>query len=206
MKIIRNLDQKKVMCLIEAMNKKEIIVYPTDTIYGIGAKIYDDDSLEKVYEAKSRPHNKPLSICVHDKSSISDVAITNENINKIIDLLLPGPYTILLNKKDNISDLLTANNSTVAIRIPDNKVCYELTRKFPITSTSANISHMPTYPTIDEIHSQLGDSIDYYIDAGLIRSSRPSTIIDLTSNKPEIIRSGDGNPEVLGKIIDMDIE
>ncbi len=186
--------------LIHCLDNGGLIVYPTDTIYGIAASINSQTAIENVFKVKKRDYDKPLSICVNNKSQIGFYCDTTPIIDKIIDKVLPGAYTLLLKKKTNLSNLLTSDNDTVAIRIPDNIICSKLTQRFPITSTSANISGRPVKSTITDIKRELGDSIDYYIDDGII-DQQASTIIDLTSRYPELVRKSSREDELVDKIL-----
>ena len=176
-----------------AMKQGSIIVYPTDTVYGIGSNIFDEKSLLKVFSIKKRSKNKPLSICLSRVEDIKTVAHIDSETEEIIQKILPGPYTIILKKKDNISPLLTSGTDTVGIRIPDSRVCNDLARDFPITSTSANISGYDVPESAEEVLKQLGSSVDIILDAGICKHGIPSTVIDMTVYPPKIIREGAGN-------------
>ncbi len=190
---------------MDELKKGNLIVYPTDTIYGIAANIEKDEAIKKVYETKKRLRNKPLSVCVHDIKQIKGLAYVNDNIEDIIDILLPGSYTLLLKKLDTTSNLLTAKTDKIGIRIPDSSITNYLTKEFPITTTSANISEEKTPNNISMIQKQLKDNISLYIDIGTIKHNLPSTIIDLTKNKPLIIRKGQYDKQLLEKIIKMEL-
>jgi L-threonylcarbamoyladenylate synthase len=176
-----------------AMKQGSIIVYPTDTVYGIGSNIFDEKSLLKVFSIKKRSKNKPLSICLSRVEDIKTVAHIDSETEEIIQKILPGPYTIILKKKDNLSPLLTSGTDTVGIRIPDSRVCNDLARDFPITSTSANISGYDVPESAEEVLKQLGSSVDIILDAGICKHGIPSTVIDMTVYPPKIIREGAGN-------------
>lgn len=184
---IENPNKEQLTTIRSDLEKGHLTVYPTDTIYGIGAYINDCCAVREVYRIKRRSYNKPLSVCVHDPKQLKQVAVVNETVERIIDMLLPGPYTLLLKKRNGISDILTADTDIIGVRMPDNKISRELTRDFPITATSANISDRPTPDNIPDIKKQLGDKISTYIDCGTT-SNQPSTIIDLTQKKPVIKR------------------
>ena len=175
---------------VSALKKGELIVYPTDTLYGIGADIKNIEAVTKVYDIKKRPRNMPLSIAVSDKSSLEKLALIDDRSEKLIDRFLPGPLCIILKKKELVPDIITAGLKKVAIRIPKNKTALELISRFgPITCTSANLHGKPTLNVISDIHMQFKDSISVYIDEGKL-SSKPSTIVDLTSKDIKIIRKG----------------
>ncbi|MBR0472160.1 MAG: threonylcarbamoyl-AMP synthase [Methanosphaera sp.] len=191
--------------IVEKLREGKIVVYPTDTIYGIAANINIPDAIKKVYLTKQRPLNKPLSVCFHDFEQLSNYVNLTVPQEKIIHQLLPGPYTLLLRKNKKISSIITGNSPILGVRIPNNTVSYELTEKFPITSTSANISNLQSPNNITQIKEQLGENIDYYIDAGTIKNNKSSTIIDLTKNKPQIIRKGVCDETLLKEILKINL-
>jgi L-threonylcarbamoyladenylate synthase len=188
-----NPEHDKIKIARMAMKRGSIIIYPTDTVYGIGANVFNEEAILKVYNIKKRPLNKPLSICISRIEDIKHVAHLDEDIETIIRKILPGPFTIILRKKDNISSLLTAGSDKIGIRIPDNIVCRDLSREFPITSTSANLSGYDIPESVDGVLNQLGSSIDIMMDAGICKHGIPSTVIDMTVYPPKVLREGSGN-------------
>ena len=197
MKIIKidgtNPESDKIKIAKMAMKKGSIIIYPTDTVYGIGANVFDEDAILKVFSIKKRPINKPLSVCISRIEDIKLVAQIDSKAENIIRKILPGPYTIILKKNENISSLLTAGSDNIGIRIPDNNLCRDLSRDFPITSTSANLSGYDIPESVDEVLNQLGSSVDIMIDAGICKHGIPSTVIDMTVYPPKVLREGAGN-------------
>lgn len=172
---------------VNILENDGVIVYPTDTIYGLGANISSEKAIKKVYSLKGRDHSKPLSVCV---SGIDDIhKIAHLEADEKIKKMLPGPYTIILYRKENVSPLLTAGGEKIGIRIPDNVICRELTHKFPITTTSANLSDKKVPESAREIIELWGDSVDLVIDSGKLQGN-PSTVIDWTTHPPKILREG----------------
>lgn len=176
---------------LSALSKGQVIVYPTDTLYGLGADIYNKDAVKNVFKIKNRPFNLPISVAVSCIEDLKKIAYVNNKIKKIIDHFLPGKLTIILKKKKTIPSIVTSNKDNIAIRIPDNNIALELLSNFgPLTCTSANIHGKPTPTVINDIEMQFKDSnISVYIDNGKLQS-KASTIIDLTFDKPIIIREG----------------
>jgi len=175
-----------------AMEQGLIVVYPTDTVYGLGANIFDKKALLKVFSVKKRSINKPVSVCLSRVEDIHMVAHMDAETEEIIRKILPGPYTIILKKKDKLSSLLTAGTNRIGVRIPDNRVCMDLTRDFPITSTSANLSGYDVPESVEEVFKQLGSSVDIMLDAGICKHRVPSTVVDMTVYPPKLIRLGAG--------------
>ena len=175
------------------MENGEIVLYPTDTLYGLGANIFNEDALKNLYSVKKRSMSKPVSVCVSNIDWIPKIAhVSSETLN-IIAKILPGPFTVILKKKDCISEILTAGSENIGIRIPDSEICQKLSQKFPITTSSANISGKETKKSVEEILKQLDADVGLVIDAGPSKVDNASTVIDFTVNPPTILRKGSGN-------------
>lgn len=182
---------KDLIKAIEFLSKGEIVIYPTDTQYAMGADIFRDESIMKVFEIKNRPNNIPIPVAVSCYEDILDIAYKNKNLENIVNKFLPGKLTIILNKKDNVSNKLTSGLNKIAIRIPDNPIALKLLKNFgPLTVTSANIHGKKTESSINKIQNQFKNYINCYIDDGILNNN-PSSIIDLTYDKPKLIRSGE---------------
>ncbi len=176
--------------VISALKNGEVIVYPTDTLYGLGADIYNESAVKKIFLIKKRPLNKPLSIAVSTISDLENVAFIDDRTIRIAKRFLPGKLTLVLKKKKVVSDLLTAGDNCIAVRIPNNSFAIQILSDFgPLTCTSANIHGMPTPFEIKEIQTQFKEKINFYIDVGVLKN-KPSTIIDLSGKKVRIIREG----------------
>jgi len=205
MRVITNPNKNDLKYALNQLKKGNLVVYPTDTIYGIASNITDDKALKKVFEVKNRSLDKPISICLHDFEQLEQVAQMNDKLRDIVHKLLPGPYTLLLRKQKSISPLITSNSDIIGIRIPDSEICFELTKSFPITSTSANLSNKKIPNNIQDIINQLNNDISVYLDVGLIANNKPSTIIDLTNKKPKIIRNTQKDDKLLNSILKMNL-
>jgi len=179
---------------IKALKEGKVIIYPTDTLYGLGADIYSDSAIRKVFDIKKRPENMPLSIAVSNYDEIKNNAYVNNTAKILFNTFLPGKLTLILKKKPLVSDLITGGLDRVAIRIPDNKIALDLLSKFgPLTATSANIHGKKTPYIISDIIMQFKrDDISVYLDFGKL-AGQPSTIVDVSSDKIKIIRKGSIN-------------
>ena len=176
---------------LEILRKGQLIVYPTDTLYALGADAYNQDAIEAVFRLKRRPFSLPLPVAVGTIEQIKEIAVLTPLAKKIITHFLPGSLTIVVEKKPVLPDLLTGNKRTVAIRIPNDMIALELVKAFgPLTVTSANIHTEKTLYSVDEIQTIFSPrDVSYYIDDGP-RSAQPSTIIDCTKDPPKILREG----------------
>nr|WP_302578844.1 L-threonylcarbamoyladenylate synthase [Methanobrevibacter arboriphilus] len=177
---------------IEVLTSGGVVLYPTDTVYGLGANVFNEKAVEKVYNIKNRDYFKPLSVCVSSIDEILLIAdVGNNKTHQILKNNLPGPFTFIFYKKEPIHNYATKNHK-VGIRIPENIISRKLTQSFPITTTSANLSGKKTLNNPDEIINQLNEGIDFVIDVGRLKQSEPSTIVDLTRKEPKILRKGSG--------------
>ena len=173
---------------VEVLAGGGVVLYPTDTVYGLAANIFNNKAVRKVFEIKERSLLKPLSILVSDNDAISLVAKVSNAQKSIIDSYLPGPYTFILPKQRIVPRVVTSGSTFVGVRVPDNDIARGLAKIFPITTTSANLSDKEVLANPLEIVKQLNGDVDLVIDAGPIKSKRASVIIDLSGNDPKIIR------------------
>ena len=184
---------KDINVIIDQLKKGQIVIIPTDTIFGIGCNIYNENSIRKIFEIKKRPLTLPLSIAIKNKDYFNIVAKDiSKNAQKIIDKYFPGQVTIVLKKKDIVSDLITANQDYVGIRIPDDKNLQYILNNidFPIVLTSANIHNYPNCGSVEEINKQIGDKVNYILDGKINENKLGSTIVKFEDNEMSILRKG----------------
>lgn len=179
--------QNEIRKAIRLLKQGELIVYPTDTLYGLGADIFNEEAIKKVYEVKKRPFDLPLSIAIASVDEINEYAYMNEIAYKIAHEFLPGAITIILKKRKVIPDIIAKEK--IGIRIPANEIALKIAKELPITATSANIHGKNPPKEIKEAKEQLGDKIALYIDGGKLLG-KPSTIVDVSEGKIKIIREG----------------
>jgi len=169
----------------EIIRKNGIVIYPTETVYGIGANIFSNAALEKVFAIKKRDKDRPVSVAVSDLKMMEDLVYIGEKEKRFIERFLPGPVTLVLKKKDRVPDLLTFGSKLLGIRFPAHETTIKLIQLagVPITSTSANISGEAPPTRVDGIRIHA----DYIIDGGECKGE-PSTVVDVVNLK--IIRKG----------------
>lgn len=187
----RNIDQ-----IVSTLKKGGIIIYPTDTIYGIGCDITQAQAIEKICQIKNvQPKKAHLSFICKDLSEISDYAKNiSTPIFRTLKTHLPGPYTFILEASKQVPKLLQTKKDTVGIRVPDNKICQMIVEALgnPLMTTSLPMDEDVEYFTDPEVMNEVfGNMVDYIIDGG-IGGIVSSTIIDCTSGTPELIRLGAG--------------
>jgi len=177
--------------ILNTLKAGELVVFPTDTLYGIGADPFKEASVKKVFVAKNRPFDMPLSIAVSNEKMMESVAVLNDNARRLIRKFMPGPVTIMLTKKPTIPDILTSGSNQVGIRIPDHPIALAIIDKFgPVTATSANLHSQkdPVDATIPK--RDLKDHVKICLDCGKTKYAAPSTIIDVSDGEVEVIRKG----------------
>jgi len=181
---------------VKVLEQGGTIIYPTDTIYGLGCDLFNKEAIENIEKIKGRDKNqaKYFSFICHDLAHISDFAKVSTPNYKILKRLLPGPYTFILPATKSVPKKIISQKHSVGIRIPDNQVALELVKKLgrPIISTSVNASNQPTLSDPEEINKLFGKRVDLILDAGILEGE-PSTIVDLTGPEPVIIRQGKGD-------------
>ena len=152
------------------------IVYPTETVYGLGADAFSDEAILKVYEAKERPLGMPVSIAVSDFDMLGAVARIEPWMQEFIEAFLPGPVTLILAAKSVLPDILTGGTGMIGIRIPSHEIALQIIERFdaPITATSANLHGAKDPQTPEECTI----SCELFIDGGRL-SGTPSTVVDL---------------------------
>lgn len=185
---IDNFDEKIITEAINVLADGGIVLYPTDTIYGLGANIFDKGAVKKVFEIKQRSLLKPLSILVSDVEAIDLVAKVSISQKNVINQYLPGPYTFILKKREIVPRAVTSGSAFVGVRVPDNEIACKLASIFPITTTSANLSDEDVLSNPKDILDQLDCEVDLVIDVGNLESNHASKIIDLSNSNPKIIR------------------
>lgn len=171
-----------------------IIIYPTDTVYGIGCNVWNEEAIKKIFEIKNRNYNKPMNVLCSDMKDIESLVLeVNEKEKEIVNSYMPGACTLVINKKrKEVSDILRAGLNTVAVRIPNNHIAIELIREcgFPLVSTSANVSGEDSATEIEKIVAEFKDKVDVIIDGGKSKIGVPSTIIQVDNKEIKVLRQG----------------
>jgi tRNA threonylcarbamoyl adenosine modification protein (Sua5/YciO/YrdC/YwlC family) len=170
-----------------------LIVYPTDSVYGLGCDLLNKNAVEKIYQQKGNDKRKLLSFICPDLKGITEYAYVSNAAYKAMRHLLPGPYTFILNATRQVPKILLEKRKTVGIRVPDNVVCQGLLAEFgrPIISTSACLSDQDFLSDPEAIAETFDHIVDLFLDSGP-GGLEPSTIIDFTQDEPVVVRQGKG--------------
>jgi tRNA threonylcarbamoyl adenosine modification protein (Sua5/YciO/YrdC/YwlC family) len=178
---------------VEVLNDGGLIIYPTDSVYGLGCDLMNKKAVEKIYQIKGNDKRKLLSFICPDLKGIAEYAYISNPAYKIMRHLLPGPFTFILSATRQVPRILLETRKTVGIRVPDNVACQGLLAEFgrPIISTSACLPHQEYISDPDELAATFARSVDLFLDSGP-GDIQLSTIVDLTQDEPILVRQGKG--------------
>jgi tRNA threonylcarbamoyl adenosine modification protein (Sua5/YciO/YrdC/YwlC family) len=188
-------EPRKIKQVVDVLTGGGIIAYPTDTYYGIGCDLFNKTSIEKIYQLKRRSHHEPFSFICSDLKNISEYAQVTNYAYKNMKRLLPGPYTFVLEGSRLVPKIMLTKRHTLGIRVPDNAICLAIVQDLghPVINTSAtNPETKEILSTPQEIRDKLGHAIDLIIDGGAV-PGKPSSVISLIGDTPEVLREGSGD-------------
>lgn len=182
----------------------DVVVFPTETVYGLGANAFNEDAVKKIYEAKGRPSDNPLIVHVCDKEQIKSlVSQISDQAQKLIDAFMPGPITVIMPKAKNIPSIVTGGLDTVGIRMPVHEVAREFIKECgcPIAAPSANVSTHISPTNAEDVYEDMKGRIKLIIDGGSCSVGIESTIVDTTSNIPTILRPGGITSQMIASVL-----
>ena len=188
-----NLDEAK-----KVIKKGGLVVFPTETAYGIATDATDRDAVDRVFESKQRPQDKGLTVIVDSLETAEEYARLSDKERKIVDEFMPGPLTLVAEKKNSVPDNL---NSEFAFRISSGQVASKLSEAGIITATSANVSGEDTAYSVNDISDELLDKVDYVLDAGELEEGPTSTIVEVSEEDLIVHREGPIKKEEIEKVM-----
>ena len=193
--------QKNLELAGELIRAGELVAFPTETVYGLGADGLNLSARQKIYTAKGRPSQKPLSLHVASLEQVEQVAKISAAAEKLFKKFCPGPLTIILPKQKNLPDFVTGGLQSVGIRFPDNKVALKFIKISDrlLAASSANISDQPPPKNAQEVFENLQGKVKIILDGGDCEIGISSTVVDMTEDVPKILREGSITEE---KILD----
>ena len=194
----------------EVIKQGKLVVFPTETVYGIGADALNEEAVKQIYIAKGRASDNPLIAHISNIEMLKKLVVdVGEIEQKLIDKFWPGPLTIVFKKKSIVPDIITGGLDTVAIRMPSNEIAHKLIEYSgcPIAAPSANISGKPSGTIVEDIIDELDGKVEYFIDGGKVDIGVESTVIRVVDNVVHILRPGKVTPEDIQSLgIDVYIE
>ena len=195
---IKNIDKNEIKKQAELIKEGKTVIFPTETVYGLGANALDENAVKKIYEAKGRPSDNPLIVHIYNKAK--DV---NDKAEIIMEHFWPGPITIILNKKDIVPYKTSGGLETVAIRMPSHSIAREIIKQagVPIAAPSANVSGRPSPTKADHVYEEMNGRVSGIVLGGDSNFGLESTVLDVTTDTPMILRPGSITKEDLEKVI-----
>lgn len=177
---------------VTALKRGDLVIFPTETLFGIAADALNITAVEKLFIAKKRPFDLPVPIMIGSMEALKTVAEEIPDCGlSLAKKYWPGPLTLVLRKNDYIPDLVTGGSDKIAVRIPDHEIALEILGKFgsPLAVTSANLSGEPGAEDFNSVREQFMNTVDVIIP-GKLKYDEPSTVVDCTSGEPVILRAG----------------
>ncbi|WP_225332801.1 L-threonylcarbamoyladenylate synthase [Halomicrobium urmianum] len=173
-----------------AVRDGDLVVFPTETVYGLGADALDPAAVERVFEAKERSRDKPISLAVPDVDAAVEHTEPTEREERFMRAFLPGPVTVVVERGPDVPDVLTAGREQVGVRVPDHDVALDLLAAAgtPITATSANVSGNPSATRVDELDERIRERAAAVVDDGETEGGTGSTVVDVEAG--ELLREG----------------
>ena len=200
-------DEKSIAIASDLLRSGELVAFPTETVYGLGADATNIHAVLSIFAAKGRPADNPLIVHIHDRSQLKDICIVPDEAIPLMNAFWPGPLTILFEKLPSVPDEVTAGLQTVAVRMPSHPVAAALLRKcdLPIAAPSANSSGRPSPTLASHVFTDMNGKIPMILDGGPCKVGLESTVIDLGHGSPTILRPGGITKEMLEKVIGSDV-
>ena len=198
------IDAEELKIICNFIKNGEIVIFPTETVYGIGANALDENAIRKIFKAKGRPSDNPLIVHLADKKQIHEIAKNITEVEqKLIDAFMPGPFTIILERKPIIPNNVTAGLDTVAVRIPENEIARKIISyaNLPIAAPSANVSGKPSGTNVEDIRKELEEKVSAIIDGGNTQIGLESTVVKVIEEIPIILRPGKITPEDIKNVV-----
>jgi len=201
------IDEEAIKRAASALRQGKLVIFPTETVYGLAADPFDAGAAARVFAAKRRPLTEALPVQIGEKQDIRKVAASVPEPGwMLIERFFPGPLTLVLAKHANVPEIVTANGPKIGVRMPNHPVALELLWEYgcPIIATSANISGGVEPRTAADAVRQVGESVEIVLDAGPAPLGQPSTVVDVTEEPPKVLRRGalpvEKIEEVIGKV------
>lgn len=187
-----NINAEELENVIKVIVDGGVVIFPTDTVYGVAANSLDETAIKKLFDLKERNDNKPICVLTSSVDKIKKIAYVRDEEQKIIDKYMPGALTIILDKKEIVSDVLTSGLKTVGVRIPNNEIALRILDKleYPLATTSANISGMEAAVKKEDLIKEFEGKVDIIIDGGITDLKVSSTIVKINNNEIKVLRQG----------------
>lgn len=193
--------EKEIDTICKDLKQEKVVGFPTETVYGLAILADSKKAFDELVQLKKRPINKPMTVMVAKKEKIHDYALVNQKQQKIIDTFMPGPLTIILKAKEHLPHTMTLGQKSIGFRIPNHELSLEILKCInkPLLVTSANISSSPAFIQAKDVYHAFKDQLSSLIDADSL-GKNASTVIDLTQDRPLLLRKGEISFEDILKV------
>lgn len=201
--LIKKIDEQSLILAKQLILDEQLVAFPTETVYGLGALAYSDTAVKRIYQAKGRPSDNPLIVHVHKNYDLSElVEAGGDYVEKIVQKFLPGPLTIVYKSKGKVSPVVSCGLDTLAIRVPESEAAQSFLSYVnqPIAAPSANISKHVSPVTAMHVYNDFKDKIPLVLDGGRCSGGIESTVLDATGPVPVILRKGLITAEMIASV------
>jgi len=201
---VDRIESSKIAQISSSLKKDKLVIYPTESFYGLGANCFSERAVARIYRLKQRDREKPLSVIVSGMDMVEEVTLERPDLfYSLSSQFWPGPLTIVLKASKRFPEHITGGSGTIGIRWPDHKWLNALVKKsgFPITATSANLSGKKEISSPEEAFDVFNGKVDLLIDGGQTQGKLPSTVISLVSGRPKTLRQGALSKEELNPFL-----
>lgn len=201
--------EQNIRTLADCINGGGVVAFHTETVYGLGADVFDENAVRRIFEVKGRPADNPLIVHIHSREQVTEIVESIPSLaEKLMEKFMPGPLTLVMKKKASVPDCVTAGLDTVGVRMPSSETCREFLRAcaHPVCAPSANTSTKPSPTCARHVYDDLDGKIPYILDGGICDVGLESTILDLSGKKPRLLRAGGISKEQLEEVCGMPIE
>lgn len=200
---ILNADENSIEIGAKLIKDGKLVVFPTETVYGLGANCFDEEAVESIFKAKGRPQDNPLIVHISDIEQVKELSCEiPKEFYSLADKFMPGALTVILKKSEKVPYVVTAGGETVGIRMPNNAWARKLIEKsFPLAAPSANRSKHISPTTAQHVYDDLNGEVDLILDGGSSDVGIESTVLDLTTDVPTILRPGAVTADMLVDIV-----
>ncbi len=196
--------QTAIQTAAKALREGKLVVFPTETVYGIGCNALDVNAVRNLYTAKQRPHDKPLLLHLHDMAQAEELAYLDDRARELLAAFTPGPLSVITKKRESVPYEVTSGGETVGLRFPSNELFLALSREagVPIAATSANLSGFSSAKD-GKTAEELSDIADVILDGGVCAYSIESTIVSLVGSRPKLLRIGAIDRKTVEEVIGL---
>jgi L-threonylcarbamoyladenylate synthase len=188
----------------DVLNRGGVIAYPTETVYGLGANIFQRAAVARIFAIKGRDPHKPISIMISQAADVDEFCKDISAVGRtLMNAYWPGPLTLIFKASSKLPDYIVSREGKIGLRLPDHPICSALMRQHcaPVTSTSANPAGKPPLVNAQQIAEQFGEKIDLVIDGGACKTNVPSTVVDVSEGEPQVVRAGAIPPAEIQKLL-----